>query len=207
MYDHIFKLIEDLFQSVLENIRPEQAYFDFVKGKALSTNGQHKKAIRHLVIAMKYHWHDPQTSIFLGKSLLALGHTQKAHEQFCYALEKAMELGMIVREDKSNGNNHELAENTLHDVTLSCIWIGNIASDLKDHTLANDALMAAFGNNPGSLKLYHWIGEGFASIKEYEMAILCYKSLIEKYPKDTHGHEQLANMIRMSRNKEDVGSV
>ena len=197
-----FLLAETLFQNILEKIRPNQACFDFAKGKALNNNGQHEEAIKCLSTAVKYQYHDPQIFIHLGTSLLALGRKEEANERFREALSVAVALGMKVRKSNANGENIESAENTLHDAALSCLWIGDIACDLKDHTFAYEAFMAAFGNNPGSLKLCHWIGKDFALIKDYDMACVCYQDLIEKYPDDTNGHEQLGHMFNLT-GKED----
>ena len=79
--------------------------------------------------------------------MLALGRKEEADELFREVLSVVVALGMKVRKSNANGEHIESAENTLHDTALSCLWIGDIACDLKNYTFVYEALMAAFGNN------------------------------------------------------------
>ena len=183
-----FSLLEMLFQNVFEKIKPNQSYFDLMKGHAMHVMGKYKDAAKHLAIASEYHWHDPKVALAFGMSLSGLGRTDDA----CQAFQLVLTLSKSTKEFLDDGDkNYESAENTLRDLTLCCFTAGESACDLKNESLACNAWKIALDTSPDSLTLYNLIGNGFIKIREWNMALLCFQKLIKAYPNDIQGHESL----------------
>ena len=197
-----FELIETLFHNVLETIRPNVSYFDFEKGKTLCAMNKHDEAIICLLNAVEYTQHEPRASMSLSESLFNLNQKEDAYMQLRYALFQATCLGDIVLKSKANKETHESAENTLHDITLNCIGIGQMAyNNFRNKQLAEEATIAAFYYNTGQYNLYYFIGENFEAVSDYNMAIKCYETSIKKYPNNAQNYNLSKHVLLLENTK------
>ena len=195
-----FKLIETLFCNALETIRPGVSYFDFEKGKTLCAMERHDEAITCLLNAVEHRWHEPRASMSLSESLFNLNRTEHAYMQLQYALFQANNIGEIVLKSKKNGENHESTDDMLHDITLNCIGIGQMAyNNFGDKKLAEKATFNALSYNTEQYNLYYLIGKNFEAINEYGMAIICYNRLIEKYPNNVKNNNLLKHISLLTK--------
>ena len=188
-----FSSLETLFQNVFEKIKPNQSYFDLMKGHTMHVMGRYKEAVKHLAIAVEYHWHDPKVALAFGMSLSGLGRTDDACQEFQLVLTLSKSTKEFL---DSRDKNYESTENALRDLALGCFTAGESACDLKNESLACNAWKIALDINPDSLKLYNSIGKGFIKIKEWDMALVCFQKLIKAYPNDIQGHESLGRIYQ-----------